>query len=29
MQAGVSELDGDSFDWGDRSAYHPPTYWGI
>jgi hypothetical protein len=29
MQAGVSELDRDSFDWGDRSPYHPPTYWGI
>lgn len=29
MQAGVSELDGDSFDWGERSPYHPPAYWGI
>jgi hypothetical protein len=30
MQAGVSELDGDTFDWGDRTPpYSRPNYWGI
>ena len=30
LRAGVCELDGDSFDWGDRSPPYPQRmYWGI
>ena len=30
MQAGASELDGDAFDWGNRTPpYAPPLYWGM
>lgn len=30
MQSGLSELDGDAFDWGNRTPpYAPPLYWGM
>ncbi|MCA6120462.1 PRC-barrel domain-containing protein [Bradyrhizobium sp. WSM 1704] len=30
LQAGPCELDGDEFDWGDRSrAYMHPNYWAV
>ncbi len=30
MQAGLSEMDGDAFDWGNRTPpYAPPLYWGM
>jgi sporulation protein YlmC with PRC-barrel domain len=30
LRAGVSELDGDAFDWGDRAPPYPhATYWGV
>ena len=30
MQAGLSEMDGDAFDWGNRAPpYAPPLYWGM
>jgi len=30
LQAGVCELDGDDFDWGDRKPpYQHPSYWGV
>lgn len=30
LQSGPSELDGEAFDWGDRSvAYRHPQYWAV
>jgi sporulation protein YlmC with PRC-barrel domain len=30
LRSGPSELDGDAFDWGDRSlAYQHPQYWAV
>ena len=30
VRSGPSELDGEAFDWGDRSAaYHHPQYWSV
>lgn len=30
LRSGLSEFDGDAFDWGDRTTRYPhPAYWGI
>jgi sporulation protein YlmC with PRC-barrel domain len=29
LRTGPSEIDGDDFDWGDRSHYTHPHYWSV